>query len=164
MTSITAEPAVPPITSGRRVFGLRASAVLELAVFFAAALAVDTFLFGGSRFAGFSPHPFWLIVLLVTVQYGITEGLVAAALASAALLAFNVPPAALGEDIHIWLARVLREPVMWFATALIVGELQERHLRERRRMRGELAEAEQRERVVAESYTRLERLKETLEA
>src|SRR5690242_11002358 len=117
-------------TGERRLLGLRRSALIELAAFFAAALAIDWAAFGGTRFAGVSPHPFWLAVLLVSVQYGISEGLLAAALASAALLLFNVPPAALGQDLHLWLMQVLRLPVLWFATALVVGELQQRHLRE----------------------------------
>jgi GGDEF domain-containing protein len=165
MTTLAAETVPPPRpAAARRIFGLRASALAELAVFFAVALAIDWLFFAGARFAGVTPHPFWAIVVLVSVQYGVTEGLVAAACASAALLLFSVPSAALGEDLHLWLMRVLREPVLWFAASLVIGELQQRQRRERGSLRLQLRESEERERTVADAYRRLERLKETLEA
>ena len=49
-------------------------------------LLADHLLFGGDRFAAVSPHPFWIVVLLIAAQYGTSEALAAAALASAALL------------------------------------------------------------------------------
>ena len=62
----------------RKIAGLRAAALAESLVLLGAALLVDQFLFNGDRFAGVSPHPFWIVVLLVAAQYGTSEALVRA--------------------------------------------------------------------------------------
>jgi hypothetical protein len=64
--------------SARRL-GIRISALVETAALVAALLVADTVFGAGNRFAGLSPSPFWIPVLLASAYYGINEGLVAAA-------------------------------------------------------------------------------------
>jgi len=65
--------------------------LLEIVFLLAVVLMVDHTFFAGDRFWGVQPHPFFFIVLLISVQYGAIEGLVTALLASTALLAGNIP-------------------------------------------------------------------------
>lgn len=111
-------PAKPPL-----ILGVRASALRESVIFIGIALLVDTFLFSSERFSTVDPHPFWLIVLLTSSYYGTSEGLLAAAMATAALLIGNLPEQAINEDLAGWLLRVTKEPVLWFGTALVLGEM-----------------------------------------
>lgn len=147
----------------RRILGIRASAIAEIAAFFLMALAADYFLLGGSRFAGVEPHPFWAIILLTATQYGAGEGLLAAALASAVLL-FDMPEQGFGEDLYDWVLRNTALPVLWCLAALILGEIRAAHLSERDRLRAELAEAREHARAISEAYERLSRIKGELEA
>jgi polysaccharide biosynthesis protein PelD len=149
---------------GRRILGLRATALLETVLFLAAALAVDTFLGNADRFAGVSPHPFWIVVLLVSAYYGTNEGLVAAALSSMALLAFNLPEQGFNEELYSWLLRATTEPLLWFVAAVVLGEMRTSQRRERDALREELGETREQARAITDAYTQLSRLKDGLEA
>ena len=81
------------MTAGRPTtwFGLRKSAVIETVLYLTVALILDYVFFSGNRFWDVAPHPFWPLVLLISAQYGTSEGLFAAALAATALLAGKLP-------------------------------------------------------------------------
>ncbi len=146
------------------VLGVRRSALLEIAVFLGAALAIDYLFFDGIRYRDVAPHPFWLLILLLSVQYGTSEGLLAAALASAAVLVHNLPEQTFTQDRYDYLSDIILTPVLWFAAALILGELRMRQLGERARLRVELSAAEEREEAIATAYKRLSQVKDQLEA
>jgi GGDEF domain-containing protein len=145
-------------------FGFRRSAILEIVLFLVVALAIDYLFFDGTRYRSAVLHPFWLLVLLVTVQYGTHEGMLAAALASVSLLAFNLPEQTLAQDRYDYLFQISRTPLMWFAAALIFGELRMRQIRERDVLRSDLGDAKQREEAIASDYKRLGQVKDSLEA
>jgi hypothetical protein len=155
----------PPASSAgsRTLAGIRVSAVFEIVVFLAVALAMDQILFDGSRFRSAAQHPFWILVLLISVQYGTNSGLLAALASSAAFLIGNVPPQTISEDRFEWLFDVGRLPLLWFLAAVVLGELRMRQLRERRALTGQLAETRHREQVLAEAYGRLTTVKDALE-
>jgi hypothetical protein len=148
----------------RVLFGLRASALVELAIFFGVALGLDIFVFDGDRFRDVAPHPFWAAVLLVSLQYGTNEGLFAAVAASAALLAGNIPPQPLTQDLFAYLFELSKTPLMWVATGLVVGELRSRQLRERADLRRRLAAAEEQAQVITAAYEGMTAAKDELEA
>jgi polysaccharide biosynthesis protein PelD len=148
----------------RLVFGLRVSALVELAMFFGVALALDIYVFDADRFRDVAPHPFWAAVVLISLQYGTNEGLLAAALASAVLLAGNVPPQPLTQDLFAYLFELSKTPLMWVATGLVVGELRSRQLRERADLRRRLAAAEDQAQVITAAYESMAAAKDELEA
>lgn len=163
--TIDAAPAValrPPAVARPRLT-LRRSALLEMALFFAAALAIDAMAFGGSRFAGMAEHPFWLVVVLMSVTYGLNEGLLAAIVSSVALLAGNLPEQALDQDVYAYAYGVAERPLEWLLAALVFGSLRQRQLRERAALRDELARTREERDVVADSYGRLKTAKQQLE-
>lgn len=146
-----------------KILGIRRSALLEVVLYLTAALVLDALLFDGTRYRSLSLHPFWPIVLLTAVQYGTTEALVAAGLASAALLVGNIPEQAISQDHYEYLFTLVREPVMWFVAAIAFGELRMRHMRERSALRVDLAKALEREQGVSAAYSRLTVVKDNLE-
>lgn len=147
----------------RHVFGFRATAVAEIAVFISLALLLDRYVFDADAFFDVRPHPFWLIVLLLAVQYGTAEGLLAAAVCTVALLGVHFPERALTEDLYAWMLNVLGRPLGWASVAVVFGELRSRQLRERERLRTELATAQERSRTIAAAYERLDEIREQLE-
>ena len=122
-------------------FGVRHPAFLEITLFLALALAIDWLFLDGTRFHSMSLHPFWILVLLVTVQYGTNAGLFAALASTVALLAGNVPIQAAFQDRFQWLFEIMRLPLLWFLTAVTLGELRMRQIRERELLRSQAAEA-----------------------
>ena len=143
--------------------GLRASALVEILLLLAVALLVDKLFCNGDRFASASPHPFWLVVLLIAAQYGTSEALAAAALSSAALLVHNVPEQAFNEDLYAWLLRISYNPVLWCLAAVTFGEIRAGHRRDGEYLRAELAAAQQQGCAIAGAYERLFQIKTTLE-
>lgn len=157
------ETTTPETQAPRHVFGLRASALWEIAAFLAILLVVDIVFLAGDRFRTVEPHPFWIVVLLVSVQYGSVAGLVAAASSSAALLAGAMPEQRFDQDFYAYLHEVALLPLLWTLAPIVVGELQGRRIRTLGALRQALAQSEERERVIADAFERVERLKESLE-
>jgi hypothetical protein len=133
-----------PASAGPTWAGLRRSALAEVLVFYAVALLIDTLLLDGGRFRGWSPHPFWLFIVVIAAHAGTLVG-VFAAVVGALLASFgNLPPRdPLIDPSAYWLG-VLVEPVLWFLSAVVLGELQTRRERQllAATLRAETAEAD----------------------
>lgn len=160
--SASSEPVVTPPRAAS-VFGFRATAVAELAVFLAIALLIDRFAFDGDAFFGVAPHPFWLIVLLIACQYGTAEGLLAALVCSGVMLLVHFPERAIADDLYAHLLSVVGRPLAWASAAVVFGELRMRQLRERDQLRQSLTVSEERARTIAAAYERLDDIREQLE-
>ncbi len=143
--------------------GLRATTLIEIALFFILLEVIDFLFLDGSRYWQISPHPFWVIVLIISTQYGTLEGLVAAAAATLILLVGNLPEQAFSQDIYDYLLTITSRPLMWFSAAVILGELRMRHVHEREELLSNLSTAEHREQTIANAYRQLETSKESLE-
>lgn len=146
----------------RRIFGLRPIAILEALIILVILTVVDL-AFNGDRFWNVNPHPFWIAVLLVTAQYGTNEGLVAALLATLFLLVGNMPAQPEGVDHYDHLYDIAINPILWFVAAFFLGELRQRHIRERQRLINELDDSQQREDLISDSYKFVKNRKESLE-
>jgi hypothetical protein len=153
----------PETGQPRQFLGIRVSALLEVAVFLAIALAADTFSGAGNRFADVSPHPFWIVVLLASTYYGTNEGLAATVLCSAALLFGNLPEQGIDEDSYAWILRATWQPILWCIAAVVLGEVQVARRRERDALREEMARTRMQARGITDAYQQLSRVKESLE-
>jgi hypothetical protein len=142
---------------------LRPSAVVEMVLFFIIALGFDAVFLDGHRYAGFSPHPFWLIVLLMAAQYGTNEGLLAAALSTAIFLPHNIPEQQLDQEYYLWILSFTKLPILWVTTAAILGEITERRRRDRERLERDLTITRQREQDITRAYDQLSNVREALE-
>lgn len=151
--------AQPPQT----LFGIRTVALLELALFLIVALILDALFGGGDRFWGVEPHPFWIIIILLSVQYGVGAGLASVIFSTLALLMWNLPEQKVDQDVYGWLFDLAINPIMWLVSALIIGEIRMRHIRERDEMRDQMEEIVEREHAITESYDKVRQFKETLE-
>ena len=159
----TAEP--PAATPApRTVLGVRAVAWLEILLFFAAALAIDFFLLEGDRFWDVRPHPFWLIVILLAVQYGANASLVAALAATLALTVGNLPPQELGADVFEYWAGIGLRPALWVGVGQILGQMRDRELAERVQLRSRISMLEHQNQLIAQGFEELKRTKSALEA
>ena len=138
-------------------------ALLELALFFIAAFVIDSLWLDSDRFVQIQPHPFWIIVLLLSVQYGTVAGLLAAMTSTIALLWGQMPMQRMDQDLYEWLTSLSRLPLLWSITGLVLGELSMRATRKRRQLHKSLIEAREREATLTESVRQLNSLREKLE-
>ncbi len=156
-------PAANAPAGPRRLLGFRRVALIELALFFLVAFALDLAVGAGVRFDGIQPHPFWIPVLLLAIQYGTNEGVLAAVAASVALRLGNMPEQLITQDFYQYLYAVSREPILWLVASVLFGELRMRQIRERDELRASLDLARKESDAIARSYRQLKSVKESLE-
>lgn len=111
---------------------------VEMALGFAALLAVDWWATGGTGFAGIQPNPFWLPVVVMALAYGTGPGVIAATIASGLWLA-HAHEGAGERDYLDHLFHLSLPPLLWFVAAVAIGEVTmlrtHRHARLERRGR-----------------------------
>ena len=145
------------------LFRIRTIAVAEVFLAIGLLIVINLFYFNGDRFTGLNPHPFWFVVILISAQYGVAEGVFAVVIATAAFLIGNVRPRGEGEYIYSYLLDVNSQPLLWLISAVILGCLRFRHVMERDRLKNDLAEAIRRDEIVATQYEQQRMIRETLE-
>jgi GGDEF domain-containing protein len=164
----------------------RAMAYVELLMAVALLVGLDYAFAPFDGFDSVNPNPYWIPVLLLSVQYGVFEGLTAAALCTFASLLSGVDPgffavlmeqgpsAALdrasgasfdtftNEDYLIaW--TYAAQPLLWVVSALLLGLLRERLRQRNRELAIDLGQTAHREKVLSEAYNQLLETKEQLE-
>jgi len=147
----------------RKFLGLRVSALIELIAFFVVILVIAFFLDNDELFFSVSPHPFWIIVILLSVQYGTAEGIIAAVVSTLVLFLGNYPERDILQDPFQYFLYITKNPLLWLVAAVIIGEVRNRHIRERDRLRKVAIEAEEKEKVIANSYNSLKIAKERID-
>ncbi|MDH4064675.1 MAG: GAF domain-containing protein [Acidobacteriota bacterium] len=139
------------------------SPVVETALLVACVLAADLIWGSGDRFSRIEPHPFWAIVLLMAAHYGTKEALFATAVCSVALLAGNMPPQSLEQNIHGYTLEVLLRPLLWMLASLVLGELRTRHHLQHTEAMEQLRNAERQVSLLSRAHKDLITVKERLE-
>lgn len=95
-------------------------ALIELGVLIAVIL-LERFVEPFPDLSRMNPHPYWIFVLLLSLQYGTVSGLLAAVVAIGGTLAIGLPEADIGESYFEYLIRVWTQPVLWLVMALMLG-------------------------------------------
>jgi polysaccharide biosynthesis protein PelD len=99
-----------------------AIAVAEFIAIVAIIWGID-WLFPGLDINNLQPSPYWIPVLLLSLQYGTASGSLAAIFAIAAYFAFaTLPEQGVGENEFTYRLRVLTQPIMWIAAAVLLGQ------------------------------------------
>lgn len=148
----------------RKIFGVRTAAILETLAFLIIVTLYDLIFGDGKRFIGTSPHPFTIIVVLVSVQYGTLEGFFATVMSTLFLYVDNVPEQRIGETLFDYQFRIVLMPMIWFMGAFVIGELRMRLDYENQRLYLELVEMRKRAAVISQEFEMLKNTKENLEA
>lgn len=100
--------------------------VIELVVLFGLLIIIDRLMMQPGDFAKLQPHPYWLPVVLLSLQYGTADGVLAAATAILVNLALGWSSQGIAEDYYRYLMRVWSVPVAWILTAVVIGEVRTR--------------------------------------
>lgn len=80
------------------------------------------------------PNPFWLPVLLLSLQYGTVSGVLAAATALLVTLLSGLPEPGVGENYFSYAMRVFAQPILWFGVAVVLGQFRMRQIQAKRRL------------------------------
>jgi len=95
----------------------------DTAIIFLALIVADILFAGTTDIAHLKPHPFWIPVLYITVQYGSRAGVSVAAVATVVLCVILRPERASILDLYDHYLAVLAEPVLWLLAALFLGQI-----------------------------------------
>jgi hypothetical protein len=145
-------PVLPPL-----------AAVVEVLLLVVLPGLVDYFVPAFPSLNEMQPHFFWLPVLLLSVQYGTVSGLLAAgaAIAMAALLGW--PEQEIGENHFTYLLRIWLQPVLWLATAVVLGQFRLRQIERAAALSREVAELGAQRQAISEHARNLRARCEDLE-
>jgi hypothetical protein len=121
----------------------------EACFLFLLLMIVEWLIPGPASLAQVTPHPFWLPVILMSVQYGSGTGLIVAALATALSWLAGWPAQTSQEDFYTYSMRVWREPVLWIGAAIVIGGLRNRQIRERLALEERLHQTENQRDTIA---------------
>lgn len=122
-------------------------ALVELAIF-AAAVVLEYVWPAFPDLTKLNPHPYWLPVLLISLQYGTLSGLLAAAIAILGTVLIGLPEQDIGEAYFNYLVRAWAQPVLWLVVALLLGAFRMRQIEQRDDLLGQVEELEQQSRVL----------------
>ena len=101
-------------------------ALFEAVALLVAMIGIEILFFGRGTYAALDVHPFWIVVLLVTLQHGLYSGVITAVLA-AMMLDWPIRPP--GLDIADYYLELARLPVQWIAAAMLLGVYRQSQIR-----------------------------------
>jgi hypothetical protein len=162
-TGMTVGGVLEYMQAHRKILGIRVAALIEMLMFFSMLLLIDTLLGSGARFFTVVPHPCWIILLLVTVQYGLSEALLCAVLSTMFLLAWNLPVQAVTDTMYDYVLKIMYQPFLWILAATILGGIRTRQLNERAVLRENVHSSDDQAKIITQAYKRLMQQKENLE-
>lgn len=84
--------------------------------------------------ADLQPHPLWLPVLLLSLQYGTVSGLLAALVAIVVTVLAGFPEEGVGENHFSYVLRIWSQPILWIGAAVLLGQLRMRQITERQEL------------------------------
>ena len=148
----------------KRVFGLRVAALVETLCILAFLVACNFVFSDGNRFINLYPHPFWIVVLLITMQYGTSEGLAATVLAIVFLYFRNIPEQLVEESAFDYQYRLSLRPFLWFSVVFVLGELRMRLQHQIDQFRDGKNKAAEHAQTIAKNYEVLKAMKDNLES
>jgi polysaccharide biosynthesis protein PelD len=153
-------PAVAkPIPAVAPSYGLQilppVAALIELAVMVVGLLLVEWSL-PNLDIVNLQPSPYWLPVLLLSLQYGTPSGSLAAIFAIAIYFTFGTfPEQGVGENEFTYRLRILVQPILWIAAAVLLGQFRMVQIATRQELTQRLATLENEAAVLADYSTRL---------
>jgi polysaccharide biosynthesis protein PelD len=159
LSPLNAPPVAGPIQAVAPAPGLQilppVSALIELAVMVLGLLFLE-WSFPNLDIVNLQPSPYWIPVLLLSLQYGTPSGSLAAILAIAIYFTFgNFPEQGVGENEFTYRLRILVQPILWIAAAVLLGQFRMVQIATKQELTQRLATLENEASVLADYSARL---------
>lgn len=103
------------------------------------------------------PSPYWLPILLLSLQYGTVAGLLAAGLATFAYVMNGLPEQNVDEHHFAFLLRVWSLPMLWIGVALVLGQFRMRQIELKQQLKTQLQQRTKEARALTGYVHQLER-------
>lgn len=116
------------LTHNRGILGIYCA---ETALLFIGATIIGYIASGNADINLLFPHPFWIPVVLLSVQYGSSGGVMASVVAVVLFIALGLPAQDPHDDYYDYLIVLWKQPALWVLSAIVLGEIRTRHISER---------------------------------
>lgn len=137
-------------------------AIGEIAAFVLAILALEWFA-PAFDLNAVQPHPCWLPVLLLSLQYGTVSGMLAAFISIAIYAIGGFPEQDVGENHFAYLLRIWGQPMLWVAAAVLFGQFRMRQIAAKIELRRSVVELERQRAAISAFADNLRRRCDMLE-
>lgn len=97
--------------------------------------AAEPLFFGEGFYANMSTHPFWIVVILASVQGGLLTGVVTAGFAA---MLMDWQPRPIDVDITAHYISLAIVPVQWLLAAIVIGSFRQQQIRYETRLEDEV--------------------------
>jgi len=143
--------------------GLRVSAIAEILLFHIFMIVLSHFIDSGERFIDFHPHPFWIILLLIIIQYGVNESIFCVFIMVGSLYICNKPEPLITESLYEYWERLSFLPFLWTTAAIVLGKLRTKKENVIEKLHIDLREKELQSEAIADAYRKLQKINEAQE-
>lgn len=144
----------------KKILGISYYAWSETCLLLFILLILNAFYGGGTRWINVQLHPFWIVILLISSQYGTLAGLMSACLSTLCLYVGNLPEQTLHETFFDYQFRIAFLPTLWIITAFVLGELRMRLEDKNRVLEKKLSDMRTEADLVVAGYEKLKAAKE----
>jgi len=146
-----------------KVFGIRLSALIEV-VAFLLVINICSYYFGlGNRYIDIYPHPYWIILLVVVIQYDLKETIICVILMILFLYVGNMPIKKLTDTSFYYYMQLSIRPVLWLATAVVMDALRKKRMKITTELVELIKDSDEKLEVVSRSYNLLQKKNKNLE-
>ena len=113
--------------------------IAELVGFYVLILVLDLAVMApNSSLFFYHPHPYWIPVVLISLQYGFAPGVFAALSAIALNWLISDPVQALDEPHFAFVIRTWATPTLWLLAAFCIGQIRQLQIDNKARLRDEV--------------------------
>jgi hypothetical protein len=138
-------------------------ALVELLVLLVVPILLEWLLPNFPDLTQIQPHPYWLPILLLSLQYGTVSGFLAAIVAIIGAWLIGWPEQDIGENHFQYLVRIWTLPVLWIGTALILGQFRMRQIMQKIELQRQVEKLEHERTTLGDYAKRMRRRCDELE-
>lgn len=148
----------------KKVLGIHISAIVEIIILLSIICMCSYFFGKGNRFIYMTPHPFWIVLLLIIIQYDTPETLTCLVLMTIFLYFNNLPVKnQLATDYEYYYIISLR-PAIWFVIAIILDVVRSRRIKRTDVFKQEVNLAQEKSDKISSSFKIVQKDNQELEA
>lgn len=138
------------------VLKIRVVAVVEILVFLCVVTFLSYLFSDGTRFINVSPNPFWIILLLVTVQYDLQESILCVIFMTIFIYAWNVPSYQFDQTYFAYLSGLFILPSEWLITSIVLSLIKMKRVKRRTHLNEEIENLNSRISKLTDSFSLIE--------
>ena len=147
-----------------KVLGVRVSAILEI-IFFLLIISLASYAWGNNdRFINISPHPYWVILILIVVQYDMPETICCIILMILFMYIGNVPKQEFTETTFDYYFSLCLQPILWFAMGTLTTGIVRKRFKQTSILENKIDDLAFKLKKISEAYTVIERKNMNLES